>query len=749
MSEERDPKGEPTKASPALRPATRPGSVPLKGPPRAQERPLPAPRGKLASAEEISESLILPDDDPKAPAKATFAETDAEELSGSLLLDDPTGPRGPERAVIMPAVTRPGSARPGGPRPSPSVKPPVPHSVKPPPPKSVKPPSPTSGKPPSPASPNSGRPPPPSSVKPPPPRGAALPAPPPPSPVSARVPDALPQVPPTADTNGLHHPPNGLAERVEAAPTPGTTPGAADDDRMYEAKTLPIGAVPAIVLERIVLRTSGAAEDAAAEGEAAPARQEPATEPHATEGPATEPHTSAEPELPALPMHHAIPRGDGVRRFVERIATAVRERQRRPFDGELPPWFLSASTGAGVAIGVGAVLVITSLLRPAPAVETVAPIAPEASAAAVLPPPPEPAKIVAPAAPSAAPAAAPAGPPQACKLAGAPAILAPTAVLSAGIEARALGEDDVALGFASNEHEAVGLRFHPSAATTTAAGTATQRARAAIRRVTPFLSTAAKGGLELAVDGDAKGDTLVGRRTLPFDPPIQIGTTPDGLAWAKRNAAPAGKLWSLDGDGDVQALRAAADPSAATGNAAVAFRRGDAIDIGVFTAGDSPSPNGDLTRIEGLGGGVGSPAIAINDGVVFAVWADRASNDAPWSLRWVRFESGHSPGTPMTFTPPPGGKGDQAMSPSVAALPDRRFLLVWAEGHVSDHDVRALRLSEDGKPIGDPLDVSSAGSNAGQGQAAVTSAGHGLIGFLESGDKGFHVAATRVECSGP
>ena len=735
MSEDRDPKGEPTTASPALRPAARPGAAPLKGSPRAPERPVPAPRGKLASTEEISSSLLLPDDEPKgAPTEA-----DAEELSGSLLLDDPGGPRGPERAVIMPAVTRPGSARPGGPRPSPSVKPPVPRSVKPPPPKSVKPPTPTSAKPP-----------PPPSIRPPPPRAAAgFPAPPPQGTASARVPDALPNMPLVGDTNGVHHPPNGLAEGVEAAPAP-VTPVAADDDRMHEAKTLPIGAVPAIVLERIALRSPGPVDEEAAEGEGMPATEETdAEEPAATEH-APDATAQAAPELPALPLHHAGVRGDGVRRFVEGIVTVVRERQRRLFADELPPWFLWASTGAGIAAGVGAVVVITSLLRPAPAIET---LAPEASTVAALPPPPEPTKIETPAAatipPSAAPAPAPATPPQACKLNGAPAVLAPAAVLSSGVEARALGEDDVALGFASNEHEAVGLLFHPFASSTTAAGTATQRARNPVRRVTPLLASNAKGGLELAVDGDAKGDALIGRRTLPFDPPIQIGTTSDGLAWAKRGGAPAGKLWALDGDGDVQALRSAVDPSAPTGNVAIAFRRGDAIDIGVFAPGDSPAPNGDLVRIDGLGGGVGSPAIAINDGVVFAVWADRASNDAPWSLRWVRFQSGHAPGTPMTFTPPPGGKGDQAMSPSVAALPDKRFLLVWAEGHVSDHDVRALTLSEDGKPIGDPLDVSSAGSNAGQGQAAVTAAGHGLVAFLESGDKGFHVAGTRIECSGP
>ena len=614
VTDNRDPKGEPTRAAPALRPAARPGSAPLKGPPRANERTAPPPRGKLASAEEISASLILPDDEPKA--KAPPPEGDAEELSGSLLLDDPSGPRGPERAVIMPAVVRPGSTRPG------SVKPPVPRSVKPPPPRSVKPP-------------------PPRSVKPPPPRvPAGLPqaAPHTPPPPQVSAPPQVPAAPPGPEaspghTNGLEHS-NGLVERAEAAHA-GAPPGGAavagatrvearhaeptpmpdvahladdandeaSDDGVYEAKTLPIGAVPAVVLERITAKAAGNAAPAEPAG---PEASEPAERDPAEPGP-------AEPELPALPLHRGLDAGQNARRMIERVATAAREWQRHPFEGELPPWFLWASTGAGIAAGAGAALLIACLLRPAPAppVATAAVESPAtapsaesakvdgvaASAGAAVVPAAS-APVVPAASASAAPVpAAPPSPPQACRLSGAPAILAPAAVLSAGIEVRAPGEDDVLLGFAANEHEAVGLRFRPATSSTTPVGTTTARERNPVRRVTPFVSATAKGGLELVVDSEAKGDALAGRRTLPFEPPIQLGTSPDGLAWAKPGAAPAGKLWPLDGDGDVQALRAAVDPTAPSGPVAVAFRRNDAIDIGFLTPGDPPAPKGDLVRI--------------------------------------------------------------------------------------------------------------------------------------------------------
>jgi hypothetical protein len=86
------------------------------------------------------------------------------------------------------------------------------------------------------------------------------------------------------------------------------------------------------------------------------------------------------------------------------------------------------------------------------------------------------------------------------------------------------------------------------------------------------------------------------------------------------------------------------------------------------------------------------------------------------------------------------------MSPAIAGLSGGRFLLVWTEGPVSGHDVRALTLDLDGKPLGQPLVISNAGVNAGQGQAAVAPSGKGVVAFLESGSVGFQVGATAISC---
>ena len=96
--------------------------------------------------------------------------------------------------------------------------------------------------------------------------------------------------------------------------------------------------------------------------------------------------------------------------------------------------------------------------------------------------------------------------------------------------------------------------------------------------------------------------------------------------------------------------------------------------------------------------------------------------------------------------PPAGGKGDQAMSPGLTALSHNRFLLVWTEGPPSRHEVRGLTLSSDGAPIGAPLTLSNENVNAGQGQPAATTAGKGVVAFLELTGDGFRVAATPIEC---
>jgi hypothetical protein len=325
----------------------------------------------------------------------------------------------------------------------------------------------------------------------------------------------------------------------------------------------------------------------------------------------------------------------------------------------------------------------------------------------------------------------------------APHVIAPAAIVPAGIEVRSFG-DSLAVGFASSDHEAHAMRIDPGSLA--ASGDVTSRATDPIRRVRPVAG--AKDTLGLVVDADKKRDRIQGRRTLPIDPPLQVGAAGGNLVWARAGAAPSGSLWALPGPDDIDALRAASEGEPGETTTAIVFRRSDAVWTGVLSGYRALAPKGDITHVAGLGPSVGSPAVAVNDGAVVVAWSDRAATDVPWHLRMLHMKAGALPGEPVDFTPPSGGPGGHVMSPGLAAVPGGRFLLVWTEGPTSQQRVRALTLTSSAEPIGKPLEISNEAVNSGQGQAAVTATGaKGIVAFLQATGDGFQVVATGIACN--
>jgi hypothetical protein len=439
-------------------------------------------------------------------------------------------------------------------------------------------------------------------------------------------------------------------------------------------------------------------------------------------------------EVTALPRSHT---GNVLMRAIEHVREALATGS--PSQDRRRMAFLFAVGSGGLIVGIGVVALILSLMRRASNASDAGATASESVSAspAITAAAPPASVMVAPPAPTAAAEVST----RPCTVTGSPQVVAPTATIQAGIEVRAVG-NQVALGFAPDEHRAMAFLLDP--ASLSALGTVEAASVDPIRRVVPLGS--AKVPLSVAVDADREGDSVQGRRTIPIDPPLQIGAASGHLVWARPGGAPGGTLWPIEGEGDVEAARGAVEPADDAGSTAFALRHANAIWLGAATGRDALSPHGGLSRIAGSGSTVGSPAIAINEGVVVAAWADRSSPTDPWRLKWVHFKAGEAPGDPSTFAPPSGGKGTQAMSPGVTAVPGGRFLLVWTEGPVTGHDVRALTLSRDGDPIGKPLDISDKKANAGQGQGAVNGSREGLVAFLQSTDNGFQVVATPISC---
>ncbi|WXA83002.1 hypothetical protein LV483_44530 [Pendulispora rubella] len=350
------------------------------------------------------------------------------------------------------------------------------------------------------------------------------------------------------------------------------------------------------------------------------------------------------------------------------------------------------------------------------------------------------------------PAVAPSVP---CSIVGQPKSIAPQVVVQSGVEVASAGQG-LALGFASAPKEGVTLLLDP--ATLAASAEHTSKAADVVRRVTPVPPSHAggkEGAPSAAISLDRKGDAVEGRRTSSGPAPVDFGVANGHIVWAPRGENKSSALWAVAGEGPVEALRAVPLDGAERGYA-MTFRRGTSIWTGVVAAGDkSLVTKGELTEVKGLGPQVGSPSIAASGDTVLVLWADRANADEPWSLRYRRWQasgtvtSDGAAETAKTFTVPAGGLGAPFMSPSVAPLGQGRFLVVWTEGPVSSHQVRAQTLDAEGAPQGSAFTVSSDGANAGQGQAAVLPDGRGAVAYLVAGGKGFELMATSVSCPRP
>jgi hypothetical protein len=251
------------------------------------------------------------------------------------------------------------------------------------------------------------------------------------------------------------------------------------------------------------------------------------------------------------------------------------------------------------------------------------------------------------------------------------------------------------------------------------------------------------GKLTALPDVDRKADRLSGRRVVPASTLIDVGAADGGIVWAPHGRDSFAKLFTLEGDGAVEALRAIALPDRK--GIAFTFRRGNAIHVGVAKGDSVLEADGELSKISGLGQ-VGSPAIAATGGHIIAAWADRAGAGDSFQIRWTKIKIGGSTEEATPFTLPDGGLGGQAMSPSIAPLGGGRFLLAWTEGPVSNHQVRALTIGADGSPSGAALSISGTGVNAGQPAAVVGPDGRGAVAFLAAKGKALEVHATPISC---
>jgi hypothetical protein len=307
-----------------------------------------------------------------------------------------------------------------------------------------------------------------------------------------------------------------------------------------------------------------------------------------------------------------------------------------------------------------------------------------------------------------------------CVLAGAPHTIAPKALLHAGVET-AVGADRIALGMALGERDGFVLSLDPSTFVVTSS--ARSRADEPLRRVVPLLSAAE---VRPFFETSRKRAPIEGAHPVPADPPFVVGAAGGAFVWAPSSTSATTALWPLAGEGPIDAVRAVVLPNHA--GYAVAFRQGASVFLGAMK--EDKSPNGELSRIGGLGPQIGAPALGVGPDHVLVAWADRTAASAAWSIRWADWRPGSEPAAPTPFTVPPGGGGTFAMAPSLAPISGGRVVMVWTEGLGKRHEVRAQALDATDRPIGSALTVSADTVNAGQGVPALTADGRGAVVFM-------------------
>ncbi len=331
--------------------------------------------------------------------------------------------------------------------------------------------------------------------------------------------------------------------------------------------------------------------------------------------------------------------------------------------------------------------------------------------------------------PSAAPAttvAAPARAPGSCASNGPRRVLARRALVRGGVEGTAF---DDRIAFAALTSTKSGAAIELDARTLAIKGSAKVVASDAILHVVPELD--ADAPLDVEVDTtalrtltDAEGESAFGAR--------------GGFAvWGPRDGDGMVRLWKLPWPAVVEAPRVAS--LGTSGERVVVYRTAGAIWIGSFRGGQTTS---EVERLSTTAY-AGAPSLDARGDEAVVAWAERGPSD-PWGIRWARWASGTKTET-RALALPPGGPGDRAMAPSVAALGDGRFLLAWTEAGHGRNQVRAQVIDAQDHPSGEPIAVSAPDAVAGQETIALTDSGVGAIAYLVARRGSFELCASPID----
>ncbi len=323
-------------------------------------------------------------------------------------------------------------------------------------------------------------------------------------------------------------------------------------------------------------------------------------------------------------------------------------------------------------------------------------------------------------------------PPKACWVTRQPVMWAPKASKTIPFEVTATTSGALAIGYARDANDAIGIVVSPSTGEVKAAFK--KSSEVDIDRVTP--SASGEFQLVTASKEGALGSVIPVAAKEPF----VIGVQGGSIVAADREGAPATPLWPLGGS---EAPSAARVQVAKDRGYALVFRRDGAIWSGWL--GLDRKPVGELVKVVGSGGQVGKPNSGWNHRELALIFADKPADRDHYEIRVAHAKTGSIPVVTTVIPLPKGGPGGDAFAPDIAGLPDGRWVMVWTEGASGSRAIRAQTFEADFTPLGDPIALSPPAGNFGQGVLGVVS-GYAAAVFLSKGASSYELWGSVLQC---
>ena len=323
-------------------------------------------------------------------------------------------------------------------------------------------------------------------------------------------------------------------------------------------------------------------------------------------------------------------------------------------------------------------------------------------------------------------------PPKACWVTRQPVMWAPRASKTIPFEVTATTAGALAIGYARDANEAMGIVVSPSTGEVKAAFA--KQSEEEIDRVTP--SSSAEFRLVTSPKEGALSSVIPVAAAAPFVVGVQSGS----IVTADREGAATSPLWPLAGS---EAPSSARVLIAAPSGYAVVYRREGAIWSGWI--GPDRKAVGDLVKVAGSGGQVGKPNIGWNRRELALIFADKPAGSDHYEIRVAHAKTGSIPTVTSVIPLPKGGPGGDAFAPDIAGLPDGRWVMVWTEGAAGSRAIRAQTFTRDFTPLGDPIALSPPAGNFGQGMLGVVG-DYAAAVFLSKGASSYELWGSVLQC---